>query len=88
VEGVVVSVDGNRLHVVTKSETVAVTLSPETTIEQASDGKQDEKSSLRKGQHVMVVGHKLESGEFVASEVMIHGDHDEAKTHNHPEGGK
>ena len=32
VEGVVVSVDGNRLHVVTKSETVAVTLSPVTTI--------------------------------------------------------
>ena len=86
VEGRVVSVKGNQLEVGTNDGTVAVTLSPETKYEQGAEGKKAEKSVLKEGQHVMVSGHKLESGEFAASEVMIHGD--EAKPHSHPQHGK
>ena len=88
VEGKVVSVEGNRLQVGTNDGTVAVTLSPETKYEEGPAGAKAEKLALHEGQHVMVSGHKLESGEFVASEVMIHGGHaDDAKPHSHPQGG-
>jgi hypothetical protein len=89
VEGKVVSVEGDRLKVGTNDGAVAVTLSPETRYEQGPSGAKAEKRALKEGQHVMVTGHKLESGELVASEVMIHGDHgDEAEPHSHPQGGK
>lgn len=91
VEGKVVAVKENRLEVGTNDGTVAVTLSPETKYEFGAAGEKAEKSALREGQHVMVSGHKLESGAFAASEVMIHGNGDsadESKPHSHADAGK
>jgi hypothetical protein len=75
IEGEVVSLKDDRLDVGTKDGTVAVTLSPDTTFEQGESGKKAERGTLKQGQHVMVAGHKLGSGGFVATAVMIHGDH-------------
>ena len=84
VEGKVVSVKGDRLEVGTATGVVAVTLSPETTYELGMDGQKGAKSALKDGLEVMVSGHKLGSGEFAASEVMIHGaGGDESKPHAH-----
>jgi hypothetical protein len=90
VEGRVVSLKGDHLEVETKDGTVAVALSPETKYEQGMAGEQATKSVLKEGQHVMVTGHKLESGEFGASEVMVHtvGDHaHDPSAHSHADGG-
>jgi len=90
VEGKVVSLKGDHLEVATKDGTVSVTLSPETKYEQGATGEQATKSALKEGEHVMVVGHKLESGEIAASEVMVHAesghphDHD---AHSHADAG-
>ena len=61
-----------------------VYLTDETKYEQGADGAKAAKGALREGQHVMVSGHKLASGKFAASEVMIHADPDgESKPHGH-----
>ena len=85
VEGKVVSLKGDRLEVgATKGGNVAVYLTDETKYEQGADGAKAARSALREGQHVMVSGHKLASGKFAASEVMIHADADGAsKPHGH-----
>ena len=85
VEGRVVAVSGDRLEVgMTKGGTVAVYLTDETKYEQGAGGAKAARSALREGQHVMVSGHKLASGKFAASEVMIHADADgESKPHGH-----
>lgn len=74
VEGKVVSVNGDRLEVGTVGGVVAVTLSPNTTYELEMDGRKAERSVLKDGQEVKVSGHRLGSGEFAASEVMIRTD--------------
>lgn len=81
VEGKVVSLRGDHLEVDTKAGTVSVTLSPETKYEQGDAGGQATRSAIKEGAHVMVVGHKLESGEIAASEVMVHAEGD--LTHDH-----
>ncbi len=83
VAGKVVSLKGDRLEVGTVAGPVAVTLSPETNYELGTGGEKATKAALKEGQHVMVSGRKLESGAFAASEVMIHGDDDESKSHTH-----
>lgn len=84
VEGKVVAVKGDRFEVGTEGGTVAVYLTDETKYEQGADGAKAARSALREGQHVMVSGHKLASGKFAASEVMIHADADgESKPHGH-----
>jgi cytochrome c-type biogenesis protein CcmE len=85
VEGKVVSLKGDRLEVgTTKGGTVAVYLTDETKYEQGADGSKAARSALREGQHVMVSGHKLASGKFAASEVMIRADADGAsEPHGH-----
>ena len=84
VEGKVVSVTADRLKVATKGGTVAVTLTPETKYEKGEEGEKTAKDTLRAGQHVMITGHKLESGELAAADVMIHADADEkSKPHAH-----
>lgn len=77
VEGKVVSVTGNRLEVEAAGGTMAVTLNPETKYEWGVAGEAAAMGMLEPGQHVMVSGHKLESGEFAAADVMIHTDADE-----------
>lgn len=76
VEGEVVSVTGTRLEVATKDGPVAVTLSPETTVERGDAGETASKEDLKLGQHVTVVGHKLASGGIAASSVHLLGSHE------------
>lgn len=84
VEGKVVSVTGNRVVVETTSGTVAVTLNPETKYEQGDAGVEAAKVVLKPGQHVLVSGHKLESGDFAATGVMVDSDgKGESKPHGH-----
>lgn len=83
VAGKVLSLKGDRLEVGTDAGSVAVTLFPETAYESGADGEKATKAALKEGQHVMVSGHKLESGAFAATEVMMHGDDDESKPHTH-----
>lgn len=84
VVGKVISVTGNRVEVETTSGTVAVTLYPETSYEQGDAGVDAAKVMLQPGQHVMVSGHKLESGDFAATGVMIDSDDEgETKPHGH-----
>ena len=78
VEGKVVSLKDDHLVVETKDGTVSVTLSPETKYEQGAAGEKATRGDLKEGQHVMVMGHKLDSGAVGASEVMVHGNGDHA----------
>lgn len=75
VEGEVVSRTGSRLGVGTKEGVIAVTLSPETTVERRDGGEPVDGAALEPGQHVVVVGHKLAGGELAASSVLIVGGH-------------
>jgi hypothetical protein len=72
VTGTLASIDGDSLTLTTEKGDQKVTLTKDTKLEkdkaQATASKQD----LKKGQHLMVFGTKLESGELVAREVMIH----------------
>lgn len=84
VEGKVVSVKGDRLEVGTERGPVAVYLTDETKYEQGAAGAKAARGALREGQRVMVSGHRLASGKFAASEVMVHADADgESKPHGH-----
>ena len=77
VEGEVVSLTDDHLAVATDKGTVDVTLSAETKYERGEEGAPADRGALKQGEHVMVSGHKLESGTFAASDVMIHaGDHE------------
>lgn len=81
IEGKLLSLQGNKAEVQTKSQKVTVLLSAETKYELGAEGKPSTKTELKPGSDVMVHGHKLESGEFGATEIMINaaasGEHDD-----------
>lgn len=81
IEGKLVSIEKDRASLETDKGKVMVTLSPETKFEVGMDGEKGERSQLKEGQYLMVMGHKLESGEFAASEVMMH-EEKESSTEN------
>jgi|SRR5579883_1666684 len=74
VEGTVVSLNGEQLAVATDNGIVNVALSDETKYEQGAEGAPAERGALKEGEHVIVSGHKLESGQFAASRVLVQGD--------------
>ena len=82
-EGKLTSLENDRASLETDKGKVIVTLSPETKFEVGMDGEKGERKLLKEGQYLMVMGHKLESGDFAATEIMIH----EAKE-THAEGTK
>lgn len=91
VEGTIVSLKGDKLVVQTNDDPVKVTLSLETSYEQGIAGEKATKSALKEGGHVMIFGHKLESGELVASEVMIYAhaeNGEDSKPHGHADAEK
>ena len=74
IEGKLLSISGDIAFVETKGGKVSVALSSETKFEAGTEGNAAKKSDLKEGQHVMVSGHKLESGELAATGVMIHSE--------------
>ena len=87
VEGEVVSLTESRLGVGTTEGVVAVSLSPETTVERGEGGEKVGRAALKPGQHVVVNGHKLAGGELAASSVLIVGGHDRG-TGDHDHAGQ
>ena len=71
IEGKLLSVQGEKAEVQTQTEKVTVLLSPDTKYETGAEGQVATKADLQAGCALMVYGHKLESGEFGATEVMI-----------------
>lgn len=91
VEGTVVSLKGDKLVVQTNDGPVKVALSIETSYEQGMAGEKATESALKEGEHVMISGHKLESGELVASEVMIYAhaeNGEDSRPHGHADAEK
>jgi Domain of unknown function (DUF5666) len=71
-EGAVLATSGDSLQLKTDKGTEKVTLDKNTKIEVGDEGKAGKSSDVKVGDHVMVSGHKLESGEIVATEIMVH----------------
>lgn len=81
-EGAVFAITGDSLQLKTDKGTEKVTLDKSTTIEVGDEGKAGKSSDVEVGDHIMVSGHKLESGEIVATEIMVH-DRDRHSGNNH-----
>jgi hypothetical protein len=71
-EGVVESVSGDKLQLKTEKGSIAVAIVKETKVEMGMGGTPAAKEDIRVGDYLMVAGHKLESGELAAGEIMIH----------------
>ena len=89
IEGKLLSLQGNKAEVQTASRKVTVLLSAETKYELGAEGKPSTKTELKPGSDVMVHGHKLETGEFGATEIMINaaasgGHHDDDDGEDEP----
>jgi len=69
--GTVVSTSERGLVLETATGNVSVTLSETTKFER--DDKPVARQEIRKGDHVEVFGTKLETGELVAKEIIVHG---------------
>ncbi len=72
IEGKLSSLNGDRADLQTDKGSSVVMLYPETTYELGSEGKPGKRADLKEGAHLMVHGHKLETGEFGAKEIMIY----------------
>lgn len=82
VEGEIVAVHSDRLDIGTDQGTVAVTLATETTFE-SETGQKADRSNLKKGQHVQIAGHKLPTGGFIATMVMLGEAHEKSEPPHH-----
>ena len=82
--GRVVSISERGLVLETATGDVSVTFSETTKFER--DDKPVAKQEIRKGGHVEVFGTKLETGELVAKEIIVHGpegpEHEGGTTHH------
>ena len=96
-EGEVVSLDGDKLKLMTSSGVKAVTTTKDTKVE--IDDKPGKVEELKTGDHLSVFGTTLESGELVAKEIVRgsgsadeHGEHhvmgDEKGFPRHQENGR
>ena len=83
VEGTATAITATSLTVKGDTGESAVTLTPETKFEAGEEGKPATKSDLREGSFVMVYGTKLETGELVAKEIMIHSSAKHADQEHH-----
>lgn len=71
--GELVSLDGDKAIVETDKGKTEVVLDSDTKFQNGTTkGVAADINSLKQGQHLTVMGHRLESGEFAATEVMIH----------------
>ena len=84
-EGTVASVSANGLVLETTSGNQSVTFTDTTKVERGE--KTLTKEEIRKGYHVAVFGTKLETGDLVAKEIIIHGEegseHEGGPAHHH-----
>lgn len=82
--GTVVSISERGLVLETDTGNVSVTVSEATKYERADEPVT--KQEVRKGDHVEVFGTKLETGELVAKEIIVHGpeapEHDGGAAHH------
>ena len=78
--GVITSLQNDKVSIKTDKGEVLIALMPETKYEAGMDGKKAERANLKVGQELMVMGHKLEDGEFAAAEVIIH---EKTDSHDH-----
>jgi len=84
IQGKLASIQGDKAQLDTGKEKVTVLLTSETKFEAGEEGKPATKADLKPGSDLMVHGHKLDSGEFGATEVLINaGHHDEGEEHTH-----
>lgn len=74
VEGTLASLDGDSLRLTTEKGNQQVTLTTETKIELEKAETKAFKKDLQNGQYLTVFGTKLETGELVAHEVVIHAN--------------
>ena len=82
VEGTLTSLTGDKASLKTEKENLTLLLVPETKFEFGMEGKAAKRSDVKTGQYLMVHGRKIGSGEFQATEVMIH-DAPDAKEPDH-----
>jgi len=79
IEGKLLSVNGDKAEVQTKDQKVTLLLSSDTKIETGKEGNAATKGDLKVGSDIMAHGHKLDSGEFGATDILInpaaHSDH-------------
>jgi hypothetical protein len=86
VEGKLTLLQNDRAEIQTEKGKTLVIFVAETKFETGMDGKAGTRSDLKVGQNIMISGHKLESGEFAATEIMIHDAHaGEPEEHHHKE---
>lgn len=76
VEGTIMSVNEGSLVLSGEKGETKVTLQPDTVYVGETEQKHVNKTDLTPGRFLMVYGTKLESGELVAKEIMIHGTSD------------
>lgn len=75
VEGTIKSVKDSSIVLSGDKGDVNVTVSADTTYVGETEDNHVAKSDMKPGVYLMVYGTKLESGEVVAKEIMIHGVH-------------
>ncbi|HMO19109.1 MAG TPA: DUF5666 domain-containing protein [Oligoflexia bacterium] len=73
--GMLVSISGDNIVVETDSGENAVEISAQTIFESGSEGVGVTRNELKKGQFLAIRGHKLASGNFAASSILIKEDH-------------
>jgi hypothetical protein len=71
-EGTVQSRAGDKCQLKTDKEPVTIVIVKETKVEMGMEGAPATKEDIRVGDYLMVTGHKLESGELAAGEIIIH----------------
>ena len=81
-KGELISLKNDKASIKTSEGEVTILLSPETKFEAGMEGKKAEKTDLKQGQQLMVMGHKLEDGEFAAAEVIMHEKADSYDHHS------
>src|SRR4051794_10436140 len=69
IEGELTSLQNDHATVKTEKESVPIIISSGTRFEMGVEGKAASKNDFKVGQTVLVNGHKLETGEMVATEI-------------------
>ena len=72
VEGTLTALTGDKATLKTATEDLTVLITPETNFEMGTHGDSAKRSDVKVGEHLMIHGRKIGSGEFQATEIMIH----------------
>lgn len=81
IEGTLILLEKDKASIKTEKGNLSITFMPETKFEVGIEGVKGERSQLKEGQYLMVMGHKLKSGDFAATEVMMHEEKEASTDH-------